>query len=61
MVRFIEKHDGLYIEAETEAELLFFKENSSDLIDYLGYHYKRLVNQIKNSPIHHASDETNNE
>lgn len=61
MARLLIKEKGLYIEAETEAELLFFKENSSDLIDYLSYHYERIVNQIKNSPIHHASDQTNNE
>lgn len=46
MARLLIKEKGLYIEAETEAELLFFKENSSDLIDYLSYHYERIVNQI---------------
>ncbi len=61
MAKFIEKQNGLCIVAETEEEQLLFKDNSSDLIDYLGYHYKRLVNQIKNSPIHHVSDQTNNE
>lgn len=61
MVRVIEKEKGLYIEAETEAEHIFIKDNSIDLIDYLNHHYKRIVGQIKNSSIHHSSYETKNE
>ncbi|WP_239734663.1 hypothetical protein [Mammaliicoccus sp. G-M28] len=58
MVRLIEKHDGLYIEAETKEEQLFFKENSSDLIDYLSYHYKRIVKETHKKNLTHRSDQT---
>ncbi|OEK71089.1 hypothetical protein AST01_02430 [Staphylococcus equorum] len=60
MARFLEKENGLCIVAETKEQLLF-KENSLDLTDYLGYHYKRVVNEIKNSPIYCDSVETTDE